>query len=536
MVDDIWARTERAGIPHPVRDDELRMMFTCAHPALDRDVAAGADAAADLRPHGAPRSPGRCCSPRRRSDSESPGPRARFGSANIPLRVPPSELLPERTPHVLGCIYSVFTEGYWSTAGPSAIRDELCDEGVRLAAELCSLMPSRATRTHWRPLCCCMIRGAPPGWTTTALWCRSTNRTAAGGTAAGSPADCSACSWPRAQTGAYLPQAVIAAVHATAPELGADRLGDDLRGLRPPARRSPDSPVVRANRALAIGFRDGFDAGLAALDEVADDPRLARSSTVPSIRADLLRRAGRIDEARSWYRKGSAARAVLTPGHGDASCRMRRLWTRMPAHAAVSGTSRIGLPTSASGPSKCHHSPEYTDSPPAAIPSRSQLPVGLLLGCDAVGGESLCRGGEVVEAGAHVDRPAVVAVDQRHVHRAAGLVAARVVPGRATQFGSGMSVEQPHLHRRAGGSSPRTPASPRGHETPRRPSASPGASDSCTRQRASAGYSGVPTKLSGVAYCRSTTASGIDAADVDEAGLRLRRRRASAAATGASTA
>src|SRR5258708_14135827 len=61
--------------------------------------------------------------------------------ANIPLRVPPSELLPDRTPHVLGCIYSVFTEGYWSTAGPSAIRDELCDEGIRLAGELCALMP-----------------------------------------------------------------------------------------------------------------------------------------------------------------------------------------------------------------------------------------------------------------------------------------------------------------------------------------------------------------------------------------------------------
>src|SRR5262249_19032153 len=61
--------------------------------------------------------------------------------ANIPLRVPPAQLLPERTPHVLGCIYSVFTEGYWSTAGSSAIRDELCDEGVRLAGELCALMP-----------------------------------------------------------------------------------------------------------------------------------------------------------------------------------------------------------------------------------------------------------------------------------------------------------------------------------------------------------------------------------------------------------
>src|SRR5690348_18329400 len=49
------------------------------------------------------------------------------------------------------------------------------------------------------------------------------------------------------------------------------------------------SPVARANRAMAIGFRDGFAAGLAALDAVADDPRLAASNTVITIRADLLR-------------------------------------------------------------------------------------------------------------------------------------------------------------------------------------------------------------------------------------------------------
>ena len=102
-------------------------------------------------------------------------------------------------------------------------------------------------------------------------------------------------------TGPYLPQAVIAAAHATAPTwqqtdwaticAAYDRLVEIT-----------DSPVARANRALAIGFRDGFAAGLEALDAVADDPRLARSNTVASIRADLLRRAGRADEALEWYR------------------------------------------------------------------------------------------------------------------------------------------------------------------------------------------------------------------------------------------
>ena len=78
-----------------------------------------------------------------------------------------------------------------------------------------------------------------------------------------------------------------------------------------------DSPVARANRAMAVGFRDGFAAGLVALDAVADDPRLAGSNAVISIRADLLRRAGRREDALKWYRialehNGSdAARAFI---------------------------------------------------------------------------------------------------------------------------------------------------------------------------------------------------------------------------------
>src|SRR3984885_5465345 len=118
VVDDIRARTE-ADV-HPVRDDELRMMFTCAHPALDRlsqlaltlRLVSGLTVAEIARAL--------------LQTETAVGPRitrakAKVRHANIPLRVPPAELLPERTPHVLSCIYSVFTEGYWSTAGPSAI-------------------------------------------------------------------------------------------------------------------------------------------------------------------------------------------------------------------------------------------------------------------------------------------------------------------------------------------------------------------------------------------------------------------------------
>lgn len=100
--------------------------------------------------------------------------------------------------------------------------------------------------------------------------------------------------------GPYLPQAVIAAIHATAP--GWEQTDwATICAAYDRLLHIADSPVVRANRALAIGFRDGFPAGLAAIDGVADDPRLARSSMVPSIRADLLRRAGRRREALNWY-------------------------------------------------------------------------------------------------------------------------------------------------------------------------------------------------------------------------------------------
>jgi RNA polymerase sigma-70 factor (ECF subfamily) len=215
--------------------------------------------------------------------------------------VPPAELLGERTPHVLSCIYSIFTEGYWSTAGPSAIRDELCDEGIRLAGELSALMPDE-----------------PEAHALAALMLLHDSRRATRVDDAGLLVpleDQDRRRWDRGRisrgldrlrlaqgsTGPYLPQAVIAALHATAPSweqtdwiticTAYDRLVE-----------LTESPVARANRALAVGLRDGPDAGLAALDTVAHDPRLARSNLVATVRADLLRRADRPAEALIWYR------------------------------------------------------------------------------------------------------------------------------------------------------------------------------------------------------------------------------------------
>ncbi|MBW0020031.1 MAG: sigma-70 family RNA polymerase sigma factor [Mycobacterium sp.] len=298
-ADHIRARTDHTD-PHPVRDDELRMMFTCAHPALDRQsqlaltlrlvtgLTVAEIARALLQTEAAVA--------QRITRAKN-----KIRHANIPLRVPPAELLPERTPHVLSCVYSVFTEVYWSTGGPSAIRDELCDEGVRLAGELCTLMPREAEAHALAALV--LLHDS-----------RRATRVDDSGTLV-SLEDQDRGRWDRGRivrgldrlrraegsTGPYLPQAVIAALHATAPSweqtdwtaicAAYDRL-----------LQITESPVVLANRALAVGLRDGPDAGLTALEQVAHDPRLAHSNLVASIHADLLRRAGRPAEALRWYR------------------------------------------------------------------------------------------------------------------------------------------------------------------------------------------------------------------------------------------
>jgi RNA polymerase sigma-70 factor (ECF subfamily) len=311
VVDDIRARTDHVDV-HPVRDDELRMMFTCAHPALDpmSQLALTLRLISGLTVAEISRALLQSQSAVGQRITRA---KNKVRHANIPLRVPPAELLPERTPHVLACIYSVFTEGYWSTAGPSAVRDELCDEGVRLAGELCSLMPRdrdaqalaalvllhdsrRQTRVD--------ADGAllPLEEQDRSRWDRGRITTGLDRLARAAGA-----------TGPYLPQAVIAALHATAPSWQDTDWGT-ICAAYDRLIEITDSPVARANQAMAIGFRDGFSAGLAALDAVADDPRLAGSTAVISIRADLLRRAGRPEDALKWYQ------IALERNGSDAAC------------------------------------------------------------------------------------------------------------------------------------------------------------------------------------------------------------------------
>ncbi|MFE3292136.1 RNA polymerase sigma factor [Rhodococcus sp. NPDC059234] len=303
----------------PVRDDQLRLMFTCCHPALSREaqvaltlrLVCGLTAAEIARAFLQTES----TVTRRLTRAKT-----KIRDAAIPFRLPPEHLLPERVPQVLACIYLVFTEGYSATrarsgaggatpsrsgaggatqtsAGPS-VRAELCEEAIRLGSLLTELMPDE-----------------PDAWALQALMLLQDSRRAERldeDGAARPLEEQDRTRWDRQRiedgtrcllaarrsTGSYLPQAIIAAAHARAASWEAtdwwvivtayERLFD-LTG----------SPVAAVNRAVAVGFRDGYGSGLAALDEIDDDPRLDR--LVRPVRADLLRRAGRHEEAELAY-------------------------------------------------------------------------------------------------------------------------------------------------------------------------------------------------------------------------------------------
>jgi RNA polymerase sigma-70 factor (ECF subfamily) len=284
----------------PVTDDQLRMIFTCCHPALSppSQVALTLRLVCGLRTAEIARL---FLQPEHTVAQRLSRAKTKIRQAGIPLRVPPPHLLHDRVPMVLACVYLMFTEGYAATRGLAAVRDELCDEAIRLGRLVCGLLPDE---TEARALLALMLlqdsrrtqrrsggEGLIPledqdraGWDHAAI--------AAGLSCLDSATD---------GAGPYLAQARIAAAHAKAPSWIETNWQDVLSGYDE-LLGYVESPVVRVNRAVAVGFAHGFAAGLAALDEVAADPRLVDTHLVSATRADLLRRSGRPREAAEHYR------------------------------------------------------------------------------------------------------------------------------------------------------------------------------------------------------------------------------------------
>ena len=289
-----------------IGDDLLALIFTCCHPLLSRE----ARVALTLRLLG-----GLTTTEIARAFLASESTVAQrlvrakktLREAKVPFEVPRGAELDERLPSVLEVIYLVFNEGYAASAGEDWVRTDLCEEALRLGRILAELAPRepevhglaalmeiQASRLHAR-------RG--PGGEPVLLLEQDRGRWDPLLIVRGRRALERAEALPK-PIGPYGLQAAIAACHARA--IRAEEtdwvriaaLYETLAQIQP-------SPVVELNRAVAVGMAFGPAAGLVLLTEIENEPALADNHLLPSVRGDLLEKAGRRQEAAAEFQRAA---------------------------------------------------------------------------------------------------------------------------------------------------------------------------------------------------------------------------------------
>jgi RNA polymerase sigma-70 factor (ECF subfamily) len=307
-------------------DGRLELLFACCHPALELDaqvaltlrtvagLTTGEIARAFLVPE--PTLAQRLVRAQRK-----------LRNSGIPFAVPEPERMAERLAAVLGVIYLVFTEGHAATSGAERVRTDLCDEAVRLARIVAALLP-----------------GEPEALGLAALVLAHDARRAARVDAAGHsvPLDEQDRSlYDRAKiaeaqglldrallarrSGPYQVQAAIACLHASAPT-AADTDWRQIAALYAALAVLSPSPVIELNRAAAIGMAEGPLAGLTHADEVrARHPELDGFHLLHATRAELLRRAGRPEEAAAAYERALALAPLEGTARADLTHRLANL-------------------------------------------------------------------------------------------------------------------------------------------------------------------------------------------------------------------
>jgi RNA polymerase sigma-70 factor (ECF subfamily) len=288
-----------------VQDDRLRLIFTCCHPAL----APEARTALTLR---------EVCGLTTEEIARAflaTAPtlaqrivraKAKIRDARIPYQVPSLAEMPQRLDTVLQVIYLVFNEGYAASSGALLTRADLSGEAIRLGRLVVELLPE------------------PEAMGLLSLMLLQDSRRAARTSPAGELIlleNQDRSLWNREQIsegvalveralklrrfGPYTLQAAIAAVHAEAAQAALTDWPQIVALYHLLARAEP-TPVVELNRAVAVAMRDGPEAGLMLVDAILARGELADYHLAYSARADLCRRLGRAEDARTSYKRALA--------------------------------------------------------------------------------------------------------------------------------------------------------------------------------------------------------------------------------------
>jgi RNA polymerase sigma-70 factor (ECF subfamily) len=290
-------------------DDRLRLVFTCCHPALEMP----ARVALTLRALGGlttgeiaraflvaePTMGKRIVRAKRK-----------IADANIPYRVPADKELPDRLRGVLRVVYLIFNEGYAATEGDRLVREELCDEAIRLGELLARLMPDDAE--VWGLLALMLLHDAR----------RAARVDSSGRYVALDAQDRSLWDQGRIRDGLarleravrlrrpgeYQLQAAITALQIQAPDAEATDWAQIAELYGALARLNP-SPVVELNRAVAVGLASGPAAGLELIEPLLGDQTLERYQPLHAAHAELLSRAGDAEGAARAYERAIARSA-----------------------------------------------------------------------------------------------------------------------------------------------------------------------------------------------------------------------------------
>jgi RNA polymerase sigma-70 factor, ECF subfamily len=287
-------------------DDQLRLIFTCCHPALalDAQVALTLRTVCGLTTEEIARG---FLVPVATMAQRLVRVKRKIREAHLPFAMPAKDRLAERLDGVMLVVYLVFTEGYAATSGKVWIRRQLCDEAIRLGRLLCELIPRNP---ELRALLALMLlhdsrRMARAGPDEEIITLEEQNRELWDRREIAEGVPLLESALREGATGVYALQAAIAALHARAPRVE-DTDWPQIARLYDALLQKQPSPVVELNRAAAIAMAEGPSRGLALIDELEAKGELAGYHLLPAARADLLRRDGRFREAAEAYRRALA--------------------------------------------------------------------------------------------------------------------------------------------------------------------------------------------------------------------------------------